>query len=203
MPMSQPSSTYTRFDFLADRPGLFRHQGYCPASAAAPFLSRPRRISTTRTPPFPSGSPSLNRPAPRPPAWIWLFTTHTGPPKLIARRSTRLANRRVRSRRHVGTATPNFSQQASWPDIRGYSYGHATCAFCSWRCSLPVLSKHLLRHAAGFRAAGFLPAGSPGRPQVILTAAALAAGFFAFAGCHSSWPHHVPSSSPMAVSVFT
>ena len=32
-----------------------------------------------RTPPFSPAAASLNLPLPRPPAWIWLFTTQTGP----------------------------------------------------------------------------------------------------------------------------
>ena len=34
--------------------------------------------------PFSPASGSLNLPLPRPPAWIWLFTTHSGPPSLAA-----------------------------------------------------------------------------------------------------------------------
>src|SRR3954465_13639909 len=37
-----------------------------------------------RTPPLSPAEASLNLPLPRPPAWIWLFTTQTGPPSFLA-----------------------------------------------------------------------------------------------------------------------
>src|SRR5436305_5837503 len=37
-----------------------------------------------RTPPLSPADASLNLPLPRPPAWIWLFTTQTGPPSSFA-----------------------------------------------------------------------------------------------------------------------
>src|SRR6195952_5084993 len=37
-----------------------------------------------RTPPLSPAEASLNWPWPRPPAWIWLFTTQTGPPSFLA-----------------------------------------------------------------------------------------------------------------------
>src|SRR4051812_49702652 len=37
-----------------------------------------------RTPPLSPAEASLNFPLPRPPAWIWLFTTQTGPGSCLA-----------------------------------------------------------------------------------------------------------------------
>ena len=37
-----------------------------------------------RTPPLSPAEASLNLPLPRPPAWIWLFTTQIGPGSVFA-----------------------------------------------------------------------------------------------------------------------
>src|SRR5580692_11843296 len=62
-----------------------------------------------RTPPLSPAEASLNLPLPRPPAWIWLFTTQIGPGSVLAATSETDA-------RSTGTpleiATPNSCSSA-------------------------------------------------------------------------------------------
>ena len=51
----------------------------------------------------------MKRPAPRPPAWIWDFTTQTGPPSCLA---TSSASFGVYATPPAGTATPYFLSSA-------------------------------------------------------------------------------------------
>ena len=70
-------------DGAAGRAGLQGHE------RGAEHLARANRSTSSidfasRTPPLSPAEASLNLPLPRPPAWIWLFTTHTGPPSSSA-----------------------------------------------------------------------------------------------------------------------
>src|ERR1700692_3738091 len=62
-----------------------------------------------RTPPLPPAEASWNFPLPRPPAWIWLFTTQTGPPSVFAATSESAA-RSTGTPREIGT--PNSCSSA-------------------------------------------------------------------------------------------
>ena len=66
----------------------------------------------TRTPPLaPAGAP-LKVPLPRPPAWIWLFTTQTGPPSSLAAAS---ASSGLKIATPLETGSPNsFSTALAW-----------------------------------------------------------------------------------------
>src|SRR4051794_1227145 len=74
-----------------------------------------------RTPPLSPAEGSLNLPLPRPPAWIWLFTTQIGPPAswLLHRNLRAAAPARPSRWAHRIHAT------APWPGIREYSSEHA------------------------------------------------------------------------------
>src|SRR5207244_3808396 len=81
-----------------------------------------------RTPPLSPADASLNLPLPRPPAWIWLFTTQTGPGRVFAATSESAA-RSTGAPFEIGT--PNSCSSAlawySWmfifdaPDPRAVS----------------------------------------------------------------------------------
>src|SRR5258707_6045950 len=62
-----------------------------------------------RTPPLSPAEASLNLPLPRPPAWIWLFTTQTGPLIVFAATSESAA-RSTGAPREIGT--PNSCSSA-------------------------------------------------------------------------------------------
>src|ERR1700692_2357434 len=55
-----------------------------------------------RRPPLSPAEASLNLPLPRPPAWIWLFTTQTGPGRVFAATSESEA-RNTATPREIGT----------------------------------------------------------------------------------------------------
>src|SRR4030088_3852428 len=91
-----------------------------------------------RTPPLSPAEASLNLPLPRPPAWIWLFTTQIGPPSVLAATSESEA-------RSTGTpfeiGTPNSCSSAlawySWMFI--WTVPEPLCGefgihsqFCGW-----------------------------------------------------------------------
>src|SRR5687767_947471 len=62
-----------------------------------------------RTPPLSPADGSLNLPLPRPPAWIWLFTTQIGPPSDFAAASASVALNTGTPR---GTGAPNSCNTA-------------------------------------------------------------------------------------------
>src|SRR6478752_8725088 len=62
-----------------------------------------------RTPPLSPAEASLNLPLPRPPAWIWLFTTQIGPGSVLAAASESEALR-TGTPREIGT--PNSCSNA-------------------------------------------------------------------------------------------
>ena len=58
-------------------------------TSVAPSISPAKAFTSSidlarRTPPFSPAEASLNLPLPRPPAWICDFTTHSGPPRVLA-----------------------------------------------------------------------------------------------------------------------
>ena len=75
--MAEPSSTKTR---LTTRPAgpVWMVTSVLPSICSAAVLTSSIDL-TMRTPPLSPAAASLNLPLPRPPAWIWAFTTHTGP----------------------------------------------------------------------------------------------------------------------------
>src|ERR1700730_8640647 len=80
--MSQPSSIYRRLTCLPAGP-------VCAVISVWPSISLAYAATSStdlasRTPPFASLGNSLNLPLPRPPAWIWDFTTYTGPGRVFA-----------------------------------------------------------------------------------------------------------------------
>src|SRR5712675_1705212 len=80
--MLQPSSIYRRLTCLPAGP-------VCAVISVWPSISLACAATSStdlasRTPPFASLGNSLNLPLPRPPAWIWDFTTCTGPGRVFA-----------------------------------------------------------------------------------------------------------------------
>src|ERR1700685_4345648 len=80
--MSEPSSTYSRLTCLPCGP-------VCTVTRVAPSICLTNSLTSAtdlamRTPPLSPAEASLNLPLPRPPAWIWLFTTQIGPPSVFA-----------------------------------------------------------------------------------------------------------------------
>ena len=104
-------------DLLAGRAGLHRHQRRARASACEGL--RPHRsISRAARRRLSPAEASLNLPLPRPPAWIWLFTTHSGPAELFGGRLGIAGGEQGNPARHRRRRIP---KAGPWPDTRGCS----------------------------------------------------------------------------------
>src|ERR1700736_2258923 len=98
--MSEPSSTYRRLTCLPCGP-------VCTVTRVAPSICLANSLTSAtdlamRTPPLSPAVASLNLPLPRPPAWIWLFTTQIGPGSTFAAASESAA-RNTGTPREIGT----------------------------------------------------------------------------------------------------
>ena len=102
-------------DLLAGRPGLHGDQRRAEHLFANCFTSSIERAS--RTPPLSPAEASLNLPLPRPPAWIWLFTTQSGPPSFCAAST---ASSGVNAGTPLATGAAK-ARSTLWPDIHGCS----------------------------------------------------------------------------------
>src|ERR1700682_2288770 len=80
--MSEPASTYSRLTCLPCGP-VWIVTRVAPSICLANSLTSATDLAM-RTPPLSPAEASLNLPLPRPPAWIWLFTTQIGPPSVLA-----------------------------------------------------------------------------------------------------------------------
>src|SRR3982074_1527627 len=134
--MSEPSSTLSRLTCLPCGP-------VCTVTSVAPSICLANSLTSAtdlamRTPPLSPAEASLNLPLPRPPAWIWLFTTQTGPPSVFAATSESVA-RSTGTPREIGT--PNSCSSAlawySWMFI--WTLPESSCGefgihsqFCGW-----------------------------------------------------------------------
>src|SRR3982074_415093 len=134
--MSEPSSTLSRLTCLPCGP-------VCTVTSVAPTIWWSNSLASAidfamRTPPLSPAEASLNLPLPRPPAWIWLFTTQTGPPSVFAATSESEA-RNTGTPREIGT--PNSCSSAlawySWmfiwtlpePSCGEYETHHQLCCW--------------------------------------------------------------------------
>src|SRR3984957_8192775 len=105
--MSEPSSTQSRLTCLPCGP-------VCTVTRVAPSICLANSLTSAidlamRTPPLSPAEASLNLPLPRPPAWIWLFTTQIGPGSVFAATSESEA-RRTGTPFEIGT--PNSCNSA-------------------------------------------------------------------------------------------
>ena len=86
----------------------------CTVTSVAPSICL-AKVSTSstdlasRTPPLSPAEASLNLPLPRPPAWIWLFTTQSGPPSFLAAAT---ASSGVKAGKPLATGAPNARSTA-------------------------------------------------------------------------------------------
>src|SRR4029077_13509123 len=86
----------------------------CTVTSVAPSICLANSLTSAtdlamRTPPLSPAEASLNLPLPRPPAWIWLFTTQIGPGSFLAAASESEACNTA-SPREIGT--PNSCSNA-------------------------------------------------------------------------------------------
>src|SRR3984893_7066581 len=105
--MAEPSSMESRLTCLPCGP-------VCTVTSVAPSICLANSLTSAtdlamRTPPLSPAEASLNLPLPRPPAWIWLFTTQTGPGSVFAATSASDA-RRTGTPFEIGT--PNSCSSA-------------------------------------------------------------------------------------------